>query len=77
MDILYAFIGFILGIACSYFWFLVGRNTRYQDQNVPQPPAPVELPKMELKPKEPTKPKGYVDDFTDPSMGDFHPGREL
>ena len=74
MDTVYFLGGLIVGGGLSYVWYLVGRNTAYQDKNVVPPPPPITLPKLSGKKKEPKKPAGWVDDFTDPPLGSYRPG---
>jgi len=79
MDVIYFFAGMATSSAMAYVWYLIGRNTSYQDKNIIPPPAPIAIPKIETS-KEPdseTKPVGWVDETTDPGMIEFHKGREL
>lgn len=46
MELLYLAVGYSLGVVTCYFAFMVGRNTKYQDQNIQPPPSPA--PKIEL-----------------------------
>ncbi len=76
MDALYFGVGFLLGNGCAYVWYLVGRNTKYQDQNITPPPAPIQLPKVKDKVVEP-RPNMWVDELSDPSMAAYRPKEEL
>ena len=67
MDVLYFSLGFLLASISGYTWYLVGRKTKYQDQNVIPPPNPIALPVKEVS-KDVPKPYGYVDELTDPPM---------
>ena len=77
MEVIYYFAGVLTGGGLSYFWFLVGRNTGYQDKNILTPPAPVSIPIPSIVPKEKANPVGWVDDFSDPSLGDFRKEAQL
>ena len=70
MDTLYFFGGVVVGSVISYYWFMIGRNTGYQDKGAFPPPAPLaDQPK-----KDKPKPRyGMVDELHDPSIGDLRP----
>jgi hypothetical protein len=76
MEVLYFMGGFIVGSGAAYGWFLVGRNTGYQDKNIVPPPAPLKLAESKTQ-KDPGPPAGWVDDFHDPSMAKYRPEEEL
>lgn len=77
MDTVYFCCGLVFGTAISYIWYLIGRNTSYQDKNVVPPPSPINIPKIPTAKKEPEKPMGWVDDLSDPPLSNWRPGSEL
>lgn len=68
MDMLYFCMGFFMASGLAYASFLVGRNTGYQDKGAFPPPSPL---KDEPKKKPAEVPYGFVDDLSDPSMGNL------
>ena len=73
METLFFFGGLIVGTGLSYLWFIIGRNTGYQDKNIVPPPAPIQI----NKPKPPVQiQRGMIDDLTDPSLANVFGGGE-
>ena len=77
MDCLWLIVGFVLGNASCYLWYRIGRVVAFQDKNIIPPPHPVSIPVPSIVPKEKANPIGWVDDYSDPSLGEFKKGAEL
>ena len=77
MEVLYFTLGFLLASVSGYGWYLIGRKTKYQDQNVTPPPNPIKIiPEISVVKKQ-QQPPGYVDELTDPAMTNYRPESEL
>jgi hypothetical protein len=78
MEVLYFCGGFLLGNLFGYGWYLIGRKTKYQDQNIAPPPNPIKIiPDIKVVKKLEEAPPGYVDELTDPAMTNYRPNQEL